>query len=194
MAVRSVPNLSGFALSLACVIHCILMPVCLASLPSWGLSWLASPNVHKVLALVGVMIGMVTLVPGWRAHQRNSVLVFATVGLLIMNYSAFFGADCCTIPTADASAVSQDCCHDTCCSTQAKVPQAVEKGDSQKSGLPVWGWLFRHPTVLGATCLAWAHCLNGRCSSKCCQRNQAGVEHVNPGIATDPDSLLSPHA
>ncbi len=175
MVVRSVSNLSGLALSLACVVHCILMPVCIASLPSWGLSWLASPMVHRVLAVGGIMIGLVTLLPGWKTHHRHSVLVFAACGLLVMNYSAFFGDDCCTIPAA-TTADAAGCCHDACCSKPETIPQPTQTSNLLEANRPLWGWLLQHPTVFGATCLAWAHCLNGRCSRRCCQSNLTDAE------------------
>jgi len=104
---RTLSNTAGFVLSIGCVIHCMLMPICLASLPSLGLSWLASPFVHQSLALVGIAIGLWTLVPGWRTHQRSSVLILALVGLSIMNYAAFAGDHCCSV--TEDSALPQCC-------------------------------------------------------------------------------------
>lgn len=190
MVVRSVSNLSGLVLSLACVIHCILMPVCLASLPSWGLSWLASPAVHQVLAVIGIMIGLFTLLPGWRVHDRHSVLVFAAIGLFVMNYSAFFGEACCTIPVTETSAAG--CCHDTCCNPVA-VPPVANTSRLSDANLPLWGWLFNHPTVLGATCLAWAHCLNGRCSRRCCQDDQPASDEVVRETILNTENVPSSH-
>lgn len=198
----SLTNLTGLVLSLACVVHCILTPVFLASLPSWGLSWLASPYLHQVLAIIGVAIGMATLVPGWRRHRKTSVLVWAAGGLLIMNYAAFAGGDCCAAP-ADGTNATASCCAahapqpktDSCCTAHAAVAKAdsgcchtgcestLVAGESESqaneaSMIPLFGWLWQHPTAFGAVCLAWAHCLNGGCSRRCCQTESKSEEAV----------------
>ena len=168
---RSLSNLSGLALSLACVIHCMLMPICLASLPAWGLSWLSSPYVHQVLALLGVGIGIATLVPGWKRHRRHTVLLWAAFGLVVMNYAAFAAESCCTVSTEGSSTEVPACCRDTACVAPNTKTQTV--ATKEGSVLALWDWLCQHPTVLGAACLAWAHCLNGGCTRSCCESNIA---------------------
>ncbi|WP_197999405.1 MerC domain-containing protein [Gimesia chilikensis] len=161
-------NIYGLVLSLACVVHCILMPVCLASLPSWGLGWMASPYFHQILAVLGVAIGIWALVPGWKRHRRHIVLLWAAGGLLVMNYAAFAGDDCCAATASESSKQTMSCCQDSCCAV-SKQEDEVPQTESA-SMVPAWNWLWQHPTALGALCLAWAHCLNGSCSRKCCQQ------------------------
>ena len=167
MFTRSMSNIYGLVLSMACVVHCILMPVCLASLPNWGLDWMASPYFHQVLAVLGVAIGIWALVPGWRRHRRHVVLLWAACGLLVMNYAAFAGDDCCATPAANSTAETKSCCQDSCCAVAKSEIEATQTESA--SFVPVWSWLWQHPTAFGALCLAWAHCLNGSCSRKCCQ-------------------------
>ncbi|WP_166820370.1 MerC domain-containing protein [Thalassoroseus pseudoceratinae] len=179
MTARSLSNLSGIVLSIACIIHCILMPVLLTSLPSWGLSSLASPWFHKSMALLGIAVGVLTLVPGWKQHRRTAVLLWAGCGLLVMNYSAFLGDECCQIPETSVASAAGACCHDACC---AATPVEESDDDMQMASVPYWGWLWQHPTVLGAACLAWAHRLNGGCVRKCCQSDCNSVTPLDAAV------------
>jgi len=167
----------------------MLMPLCLASLPAWGLDWLVSPRVHQMLALCGVAIGLVTLVPGWHAHRKASVLLLALVGLMIMNFEAFAGEECCTTEEFIVEVASEDavpsCCQKpkrkSCCaasqsppsdeleSTAESNPEVSESRLTVSSIFSVGEWFRSHPTAFGAALLAWAHCLNGRCRRRCCQ-------------------------
>jgi len=182
-------NFSGLILSLACVLHCMLMPLCLASLPAWGLDWLVSPRVHQLLALCAVGIGLVTLIPGWRAHRKASVLLLALTGLMIMNFDAFAGEECCTPGEIAVEVASEDsvpsCCQKpkrkSCCAASMPPPSDEMQSDAElnpevsesrltvSSILSVGEWFQSHPTAFGAALLAWAHCLNGRCRRRCCQ-------------------------
>lgn len=173
-SVRSLSNLTGLILSVACVIHCMLMPVLLASLPDSGLSCLSHPYVHQFLALLGVGLGLWTLIPGWRRHQRHPVLILAGVGLLVMNYAAFFGEDCCGNVAANSSEVPACCQHGVCtlAETEATGTNAAPgpHRESAASAMVFASWLWQHPTACGAALLAWAHCLNGACRQRCCRQ------------------------
>ena len=177
---RSLTNLTGLILSVGCVIHCMLMPLVLASLPAWGLSWLAGPQTHQVLALLGIAIGLWALLPGWRVHRRHAVLLLAGTGLLVMNYVAFFGDACCSADPSQASANgSLAYCTESCCTVSlaenGNPPQTATQLNSSNVGafISVWNWLLHHPTAFGAALLAWAHCLNGVCGRACCRKQTA---------------------
>ncbi|QDT56579.1 MerC mercury resistance protein [Caulifigura coniformis] len=182
---RSWINLSGMFLSVACVIHCMLMPFCLASLPNWGLSWLVSPRVHQVLALLGMGIGMATLVPGWRVHRRSGMLFLAFAGPAIMNYAAFAGCECCAAtPAGEGQTATSGCALSCCAGSNAQAnanqaPTAVEEAALLGGLFGTWQWLWPHPTAFGATLLAWAHCLNGSCRRRCCAARTVELEVVS---------------
>ena len=182
LRLRSWTNITGLLLSIACVIHCMLMPLCIASLPSWGLDWLVSPRVHQMLAVIGMAIGVATLVPGWREHRRSTVLLLAFVGLGIMNHAAFAGDNCCELPAGGASGEALPaCCRESCCakpeSEEAATGEtAFTTAGSLSAGLErPWHWLWAHPTAFGAALLACAHLLNGRCTRGCCRRGDDPV-------------------
>lgn len=175
--IRSLSNLYGLILAFGCVIHCMTMPLLLASLPAWGLTWLVSPRLHQVLALLGIAIGLWALLPGWKAHRRSTVILLAGSGLLIMNYAAFFGTECCQVASNNnATSSLPECCQDSCCSTSVSEEKKneevaiTEKADVLAALLTFLNWLSSHPTAIGATLLAWAHCLNGLCGRACCQK------------------------
>ena len=175
-------NLTGLILSFGCVIHCMLMPLCIASLPKWGMGWLASSGLHQVLAVFGILLGLWTLVPGWRIHGRPAVMVSAAIGLAIMNYSAFFGENCCELPTnateAAANKTCEDCSECDQCEHDEGEPDGVAGSNdhslvatatfSPNLGRRIWSFLWHHPTALGAALLGFAHLLNGSCTRGCC--------------------------
>ncbi|WP_197993224.1 MerC family mercury resistance protein [Gimesia aquarii] len=179
--IRSLSNLSGLILAVGCIIHCMMMPLLLASLPAWGLTWLVSPRLHQILALLGIGIGLWALLPSWRVHGRSTVILLAGSGLMIMNYAAFFGTECCQIhPNNQETNQLPECCQDSCCSTSVsekykneEVVAITEKADVLVALLTFLNWLSSHPTAIGATLLAWAHCLNGLCGRACCQKESA---------------------
>lgn len=192
-SVRSLSNLTGLVLSVGCVIHCMVMPVLLASLPSSGGMWLSEPIVHQVLGLLGIGIGVWTLIPGWRGHRRHSVLLLAGIGLLVMNYAAFFGEDCC----GDGASLSDGfpaCCHAGACPatgvTGAADDGATNSGrEATASALLIASWLWHHPTACGAALLAWAHCLNGACRKHCCRVERTMLREAEFTLPHDPNRI-----
>lgn len=175
MKQRFFANITGLMLSVLCVIHCILTPIFLASLPGLGLDWLANPGFHRTTALIGLAIGLWTLIPGWRIHQRHSVLVVGFLGLSVMNVSAFQEDSCCAAETETTE------CELQCCTTsgsQQPVLAATAPNDAASRDIvhetifAVVSWLWHHPTVFGATLLAWAHCFNGGCQRACCNTKE----------------------
>jgi len=170
-------------LSIACVIHCILMPVVISTLPSWGLSWLASPVTHQVLAVTGIAIGIGTLIPGWRIHRRSTVLILAGFGLWVMNYAAFNGSQCCANMAGKNTNDLLASCTESCNTTvpeQTSLPQQTRKSGFFTEVISVYGWFWTHPTAFGALLLAWAHCLNGVCQRPCCQRDTEVTYDLTP--------------
>lgn len=179
----SFANLTGMVLSIGCVIHCMLMPLCIAKLPEWGLTWLASSGLHQVLAVVGVLIGLWTLVPGWKIHRRSRVMVSAIAGLSIMNYTAFAGENCCEIPADGSPVVACESC-DECdaCEEATEPTTAVASLATANAAVApglvenIWQFLWNHPTVFGATLLGLAHFMNGSCTRGCCGSDTGPVD------------------
>jgi hypothetical protein len=71
----------GVMLSAACLMHCLLTPVLLASLPALGMSF-AHGGFHAIFALLVLGAAALALVPGYRMHGHRSVLVLGVLGTL----------------------------------------------------------------------------------------------------------------
>jgi len=80
---------AGVAISTACMVHCIVLPVLLVFLP--GLAALAPSHerVHVALLAFLVVVAAAAFVPGYRRHRRRPVLLLAGVGLALVCAGAF---------------------------------------------------------------------------------------------------------
>jgi MerC mercury resistance protein len=79
----------GMIVSIACVAHCIAVPLVLGLLPALGLTFLARDGLHEVLAVVVVMLALLAFVPGYRAHRLLHVPVLGGLGVFLLSGAAF---------------------------------------------------------------------------------------------------------
>lgn len=61
---------AGMSASLACAVHCALLPVALAALPALGLAWLDSPWVDWSMVILALGIALRAHRGGYRLHHR----------------------------------------------------------------------------------------------------------------------------
>lgn len=89
-AILSLDNLGIFA-SIACLIHCLAMPVIIATVPFLGLnlSFLQEEWVENVLIILIVGFAIFAIVPGYFRHKKPIALVGLTLGLLFLGAVAF---------------------------------------------------------------------------------------------------------
>jgi hypothetical protein len=118
------------------------MPFVLIYLPMLGMEWLAGPRAHLWMLGLGVFIGALAFVPGYRKHRRSVIPLIAFGGLGIMAYAA--------------SVEAGDCCTAACCRQEAT-------GSSEVAGLDVRQFLPKSATPFGAALLLTAHVFNRRC-------------------------------
>jgi hypothetical protein len=135
-------DLAGLASSGLCVLHCLAMPFVVIYLPMLGLEWLAGPRAHLWMLGLGVFIGALAFVPGYRQHRRLAIPLVALCGLGAMAYAA----------TADGSA----CCIAACCRQEATGSPEVDRSEVRQ-------FLPKSSTPFGAALLLAAHVLNRRC-------------------------------
>lgn len=88
-------DLVGMVLALACVMHCLAMPLVLAYLPVFGMGWLTDPKVHYALIAAGLTLGGLSFLPGYRSRRRAWIPVLAVLGLGIMAYAAVYQEGSC---------------------------------------------------------------------------------------------------
>ena len=71
----------GATASLACAVHCALMPLVITLLPLVGLAFLADPRLEWALFAVSAAIGVTSLRLGFREHRSWRALAVLTIGL-----------------------------------------------------------------------------------------------------------------
>ena len=86
-------DLTGLALSFACLLHCLALPLALLLAPALS-RWIALPEgVHAVILLLALPAAAIAMRDGWRRHRRltPAMLAIAGLGLLALGLSAHEG-------------------------------------------------------------------------------------------------------
>lgn len=74
-------DLAGIALSSACLVHCLALPLALLVAPALG-SWLRLPEwLHAAILLLALPAALIAMTDGWRRYRRRTPLVLAAAGL-----------------------------------------------------------------------------------------------------------------
>lgn len=77
-------DLAGITLSLACLIHCLGLPMLLMLVPVMS-RWLSLPEgVHAAILLLALPAAAAAMVQGWRRHRRPLPSVMAVTGLALL--------------------------------------------------------------------------------------------------------------
>lgn len=78
-------DIAGIALSAACLVHCLLLPVVILAAPAWHV-WLGETEtaLHWVLFGIALLVTGWALYAGYRRHAAMSVVATGAVGLLVM--------------------------------------------------------------------------------------------------------------
>lgn len=88
----------GITASLACAIHCALLPLFLSSLPLFGVNIIDNVSFEVFMILLALGIGTYSLYHGWKKHHHNwlpFLIFFAGIALLFAkqvwhNYQFWF--------------------------------------------------------------------------------------------------------
>lgn len=81
---RSLIDRFGAAGSLLCAIHCALLPLVIAVLPSLGLASLASQGFERAFVAFATLLGLFSVVWGYRRHRAVRALSLLIPGLLTL--------------------------------------------------------------------------------------------------------------
>jgi hypothetical protein len=75
----------GVSASLACAIHCALLPLFLQTLPLFGFNIIDNPWFELFMILLAAAIGLYSLYHGWKRHHHKStpIILFST-GMLLL--------------------------------------------------------------------------------------------------------------
>lgn len=81
----------GIATSVACAIHCALLPVLLTSLPIFGINIIHNPFFEWGMILLAFGIGSYSLYHGFIKHHQSFTPIFIfTTGFLFLVLKQFF--------------------------------------------------------------------------------------------------------
>jgi hypothetical protein len=77
-------DLLGVGLSLACLIHCLALPLLLLAAPALS-AWLALPETfHAIVLLLAVPAATLALSDGWRRHRHPYPVAAALTGIALL--------------------------------------------------------------------------------------------------------------
>jgi len=77
-------DVGAVSLSVLCVVHCLALPVLVATVPVLRAALPGEQLVHGLLLLVALPLSALSLGRGVRRHGRRSVLVLGALGLVLM--------------------------------------------------------------------------------------------------------------
>jgi hypothetical protein len=73
-------DLLGITLSLACVVHCLALPLLILLAPALG-TWIATPEwVHAAILMLALLAATFAMKDGWRRHGRLAPAALAATG------------------------------------------------------------------------------------------------------------------
>ena len=78
-------NALGVSATVACAIHCALMPLFVSTLPLFGVNLLDNIYFETAMISIAFLIGGLTLLHGYRKHHHRPVpLVLFSTGMLLL--------------------------------------------------------------------------------------------------------------
>jgi len=85
------PDKLSITFSLACMIHCLLMPSFLILTSGFLAISIDNELIHKVFLIIVIPISLYALVSGYKNHNITSYLFIGITGLWILIFAVFFG-------------------------------------------------------------------------------------------------------
>lgn len=79
----------GSGLSLACAVHCLLMPFLIAVLPLVGLSFMAHGAFDLILIMAAILAAVANFCWGYRKHNKLSPGVWIAIGSILFLLGQF---------------------------------------------------------------------------------------------------------
>lgn len=79
----------GFAASFLCALHCALLPLALALMPTLGLSAGGWVDIDQAVTVFATLLGCTTLAIGWRRHRAFRAWMLLLPGLALVWAGAF---------------------------------------------------------------------------------------------------------
>ena len=83
----------AIGLSLACALHCLVVPVIVSLYPSVITAGLQDERIHLALLAFVIPISVFSLTMGCRQHKQSPVVSLGTAGIFVLILSALLGQD-----------------------------------------------------------------------------------------------------
>jgi hypothetical protein len=81
----------GITTSLACAIHCALLPLILTSLPVFDIELIENTSFEVFMVLLAFTIGIYSLYHGWKKHHHSTTpMVIFSIGFAFLLMKLFF--------------------------------------------------------------------------------------------------------
>jgi hypothetical protein len=81
----------GITTSVACAIHCALLPLFLTSLPLFGINIIQNPFFEGGMILLAFCIGVYALYHGYKKHHHNKMpLTIFSIGIILLVLKQIF--------------------------------------------------------------------------------------------------------
>ena len=91
MISQNILDKSSISLSIACAVHCLMLPVITVMSPALIGSALADESFHRWLAFVVLPLSLVALFMGCRQHKHIGTVMLGLTGLAVLVLTALFG-------------------------------------------------------------------------------------------------------
>lgn len=82
----------GIATSIACAIHCAVLPLLLSSLPLFGINIINNSVFEVGMIILAFLIGVFSLRSGFRHHHRLIPIIMFSVGILLLLLKQYYHA------------------------------------------------------------------------------------------------------
>jgi len=93
MTTQAIFDKGAIALSLACAVHCLALPVLAVMTPAVMGYFITDESFHRWLAFVVIPISLFALTMGCRRHKSMTVFAFGISGIVVLVFAAAFGHD-----------------------------------------------------------------------------------------------------
>ncbi|MFT3845924.1 MAG: MerC domain-containing protein [Lacibacter sp.] len=79
----------GIGASIACAIHCAVVPLFISTLPLFGVNLVHNMAIEIILLGSAFLIGFGTLRGGYKKHSRNLPILYFTLGMVLFAANQF---------------------------------------------------------------------------------------------------------
>lgn len=74
----------GITASVACAIHCALLPFVLSSLPLFGINIIDNPVFEYSMIFIAFIIGIIALSKGKKLHHSSKPMILFSIGMVFL--------------------------------------------------------------------------------------------------------------